>query len=178
MRRDSAGLLRSPSRVAELSDTGGLLGLDIGGTLAKMVLFVPDDMANTLKAAADYMVTVRPAAFDERIVTINLVNCLAPVLRVATEIFGRVSNIVNCKQGGSILGFVVGGSGDGTRAAMQLKTCRSCCRTRGVVLNALKSLLLCQFFKGQDPPISTTRFHRDESLNFVIPRRGTFYFTR
>ena len=59
-RRESAGILRSPSRMSDASsDTGGLLGLDIGGTLAKMVLFVPDDMANKLKAAADYLVTVR-----------------------------------------------------------------------------------------------------------------------
>lgn len=39
-------------------DTGALLGLDIGGTLAKMVLFVPEDRANLLKEVAEHFATV------------------------------------------------------------------------------------------------------------------------
>lgn len=71
-------------------DTGALLGLDIGGTLAKMVLFVPEDRANLLKEVAEHFAT---------------------------------------------------------------------------------------FFRERAEPISTTRFHRDESLNFVLAGLGAFYFT-
>jgi hypothetical protein len=40
-------------------DTGGLFGFDIGGSLAKLVLFVPQDRDNTLKPVADKLADVR-----------------------------------------------------------------------------------------------------------------------
>jgi hypothetical protein len=44
------------------SDTGALFGFDIGGSLAKLVLFVPVDSTNKLKLAADHLASVRCAA--------------------------------------------------------------------------------------------------------------------
>jgi hypothetical protein len=39
-------------------DTGGLFGFDIGGSLAKLVLFVPQDRDNMLKPVADKLADV------------------------------------------------------------------------------------------------------------------------
>ena len=45
-------------------DTGTLLGLDVGGTLAKLVLFVPDDKGNLLKEVAEHFATVGAPQYD------------------------------------------------------------------------------------------------------------------
>ena len=47
-----------------------------------------------------------------------------------------------------------------------------------VIVFATVGRRVLQFFKDREVPLSTARFHRDETLNFVIPGRGTFYFTR
>lgn len=56
---------RCSSRVSldsAAGDTGGLFGIDIGGSLAKLVLFVPQDRENRLKPVADQLAAVRTSA--------------------------------------------------------------------------------------------------------------------
>lgn len=56
---------RSSSRLSfdsAMGDTGGLFGFDIGGSLAKFVLFVPHDHDNRLKAVAVKLADVSATA--------------------------------------------------------------------------------------------------------------------